>query len=84
MENVFSKNETRAKKPSVLASASPQPELLLRPRITLFTSLSDVVNPPATPIMEADKHENDNLIAQTSDHVVIFQVDDLHSAHVCL
>ncbi|XP_050723187.1 coiled-coil domain-containing protein 25-like [Eriocheir sinensis] len=50
----------------------------------LFAFLSDVVDPPATLVMGADKHENDSLTAQATERVLFFHVDALPSAHVYL
>lgn len=63
---------------------SASPELMLRPRGALLTFRSDVVHPPATLLMGTDKEENDHLLAQATESVVFFHVDNLPSAHVYL
>ena len=60
------------------------PELLMRPRGSLLTFSSTVVDPPATLLMGTDKYENDHLISQASERFVFFHVDNLPSAHVYL
>lgn len=56
----------------------------MRARGALLTFRSDVVDPPATVVMDTEKYENYYLISQATERVIFFHADDLLSAHVYL